>query len=334
MKAIVQERYGAPDEVLELQDTAVPSVGKGEVLVRVRATTVAGDDWHLMRGLPYVARMEGGLRRPKRRTPGLDVAGTVEMIGPGVTRFHPGDEVFGWTSGAFAEYAAVSQDALVAKPAGLSFEEAATVPVAAFTALQGLRDKGGIGAGQKVLILGASGGVGTFAVQIAKASGAEVTGVASTQNLELVRSLGADHVIDYTIDDVTQVGQTYDLILDMVARSSLSDLRRILSPTGTLVMIGSAGRAVKGGGLKGRDRWFMGTLDRWLNGVLMSLFSSQKLRPLIHKDSLDDLETLKEMIEAGQIRPVISASYPLSEVRDAIRHFEAGHASGKIVITV
>jgi NADPH:quinone reductase-like Zn-dependent oxidoreductase len=322
MKAIVQYKYGSPEDVLELQGIDMPQVTDDEVLVRVHAAAVAGDDWHLMQGLPYVARLATGLFKPKNRVPGRDVAGRVEAAGKNVTHFQPGDEVFGWCEGAFAEYVSVPKDALALKPANLTLEQAAVVPVSGFTALQAVRDEGQIQPGQKVLIIGASGGVGTFAVQIAKAFGAEVTGVCRTRNADLVRSIGADRVIDYTREDFTQSGQRYDLIVDMVGDRSLSDCRRVLSPTGTLVMVGGSG-----------GRWLQGT-DRWVRALLLSPFVRQRLRPLIHTDSKEDLATLKELIEAGKVTPVVSARYALSEVPEAIRHFEAGHAVGKVVITV
>jgi NADPH:quinone reductase-like Zn-dependent oxidoreductase len=325
MKAIVQYKYGSPDDVLELQDIDKPVVKDDEVLVRVHATTVAGDDWHIMRGLPYVARIATGLFRPRKNSvPGRDVAGRVEAVGTNVTQFQPGDEVFGWCDGAFAEYVSVSEDALALKPANLTLEQAAAVPISAFTALQALRDKGQIQPGQKVLIIGASGGVGTFAVQLAKAFGAEVTGVCSTRNVDMVRSIGADHVIDYTQEDFTQSGQRYDLILDMVGNRSLSDCRRALNPRGTLVIVGW--------GTRGGPR-IMG-MDRTVRALVLSPFVRQRLRALFHTNSKEDLATLKEFIEAGKVTPVISARYPLSEVPEAIRHFEAGHARGKVVITV
>jgi NADPH:quinone reductase-like Zn-dependent oxidoreductase len=334
MQAIVQDEYGAPDDVLVLRDIDKPAIDDDEVLLRIQAAAVAGDDWHLVRGLPYIARMVTGLFKPKNRVPGRDVAGRVEAVGKHVTRFQQGDEVFGWCEGAFAEYAAVSENALALKPANLTLEQAAVVPVSAFTALQALRDEGRIQPGHKVLIIGASGGVGTFAVQIAKSFEAEVTGVCSTRNVDLVRSIGADRVIDYTREDFSQSGQRYDLILDLVGNRSLSDCRRALSPAGALVMVGSAGLATPGGSrLTGMDRWFMG-VHRWVRALVLSLFVRQRLRPLVHTDNKEDLVFLKELIEAGKVMPVISARYPLSEVSEAIRHFQAGHACGKVVITV
>lgn len=322
MKAIVQNTYGSPGEVLELQDIDEPMVNDDEVLLRVHASAVAGDDWHLMRGLPYVARLDTGLFKPKNRVPGRDVAGCVERVGKNVTQLQSGDEVFGWCNGAFAERVSVSKDAIMLKPANLTLTQAAAIPISALTALQALRDKGRVQPGQRVLVIGASGGVGTFAVQLAKAFGAEVTGVCSTSNVDMVRSLGADRVIDYTKDDCTLSGQPYDLVLDMVGSRSLSDCRRALGPNGTLVMVGGSG-----------GRWFKGT-DRWIKAIMLSPFIRQTLSPLIHTSSKDDLATLKDLIEAGKVTPVITEQYPLNRVPEAIGHFQAGHAQGKVVITI
>lgn len=325
MKAIVQDGYGLP-EVLELRDIDKPEIGDDEVLVRVRAAGVNPADWAIMSGLPYIARPVYGLRKPKNAVRGTDVAGTVEAVGTGVTRLRPGDEVFGSCSGlggAFAEYASVSEDALAPKPANLTFEQAAAVPMAGRVALQALRDHGGVRAGQKVLINGASGGIGTFAVQIAKALGAEVTGVCSPRNVDLVRSIGADHAIDYTQEDFTQKDQHYDFILDNVANHSLSDLRRALTPTGTLVP--------NGGGFD--NHWFASG-GRVISAHVLSRFVSHRLRPFLESQSLEDLIVLKELIEAGKITPVIGRTYPLSETPQAIDHVGGGHARGKVVITV
>jgi NADPH:quinone reductase-like Zn-dependent oxidoreductase len=322
VKAIIQRRYGPPEQVLELTDVERPTCTDTEVLVRVHASSVAGDDWHLMRGLPYVARLATGLRRPRHRIPGRDLAGTVEEVGPAQTGFAPGDEVFGWSNGSFAEYVSVPPEALAHKPANLSLAEAAAVPVSAFTALQGLRDKGEVVAGSRVLIIGASGGVGSFAVQIAAALGAEVTGVCSTPNVALVRALGARHVVDYTKEDLADGGRSYDVILDMVGDRRLGDLRRTLSSSGTLVMVGGTG-----------GRLFKGT-SRFLRGLVLSKFSRQALRPLVHADDKDDLLAVRELIEAEKVTPVVSDTYPLSRVPDAIRHFEGGHARGKVVVQV
>jgi NADPH:quinone reductase-like Zn-dependent oxidoreductase len=323
MKAIVQDRYGTAD-VLELEDVDEPKVASGDVLLRVHAASAHVGDWHFMTGLPYLFRIAGsGLRAPKTRVRGTDVAGRVEAIGKDVTRFQPGDEVFGICDGAFAEYAAAREDKIAPKPANLTFEQAATVPTSGSTALQALRDAGKVQPRQKVLIIGAAGGVGSFAVQIAKAFGAHVTGVCSTTKVELVRSIGADDVIDYTRDDFAETGQRYDLILDIAGNRSLSHLRRGLAPRGTLVIVGG-----EGGG-----RWF-GGIDRQLRAQMLSPFVSQKLGTFIAKQKGDDLVVLKELIEAGKVVPVIDTTYPLSEVSEAIRHLEEGHARGKVVITM
>jgi NADPH:quinone reductase-like Zn-dependent oxidoreductase len=325
MKAIVQHKYGSPD-VLELQEIDKPGIGDGDVLVRVRAASMHIGDWHVMTGLPYVLRIllpDFGLRAPKARVRGIDVAGRVEAVGQNVTRFQLGDEVFGTGDGSFAEYARAREDTLAHKPANLTFEEAAAVPTSASSALQALRDRGEIRPGQKVLIIGASGGVGMFAVQIAKSFGAEVTGVSSAAKTDLVRSLGADHVIDYTREDFTRSGQRYDVILDMGGNYSLSGLRRALGPRGTLVLVGG-----EGGG-----RW-LGGIDRWLRALVLTPFVGQRLRPLSSKEKHEDLLVLKELIEAGELTPVIDRTYPLSEVPDAIRYLNEGHARGKIVIAV
>jgi NADPH:quinone reductase-like Zn-dependent oxidoreductase len=320
MKAIVYHRYGSPD-VLELREIDKPVVTDDDVLVRVRAASVNPLDWHYMRGTPYVVRIGAGFRKPKVTRLGVDVAGQVEAIGKNVTQFQPGDEVFGTCKGAFAEYVCASEGALVLKPANLTFEQAAAVPLAALSALQALRDKGKVQPGQKVLINGASGGVGTFAVQIAKSFGGEVTGVCSTRNVDMVRSIGADQVIDYTQEDFTKSGQRYDLILDNVDRS-LSDCRRALTPKGTLVLIGgSAGRWIDG-------------LGRSIKAGVLSPFVSQRLCPFLAKGNKQDLHVLKDLIEAGKLTPVIDRTYPLSEVPEAIRYLEEGHAQGKVVITV
>ncbi len=322
MKAIVQDRYGSA-EVLELEDIAVPEVGSGDVLLRVLAASAHMGDWHFMTGLPYLFRIVGaGLRAPKSRVRGIDVAGRVEAVGKDVTRFHPGDEVFGTCEGSFAEYATARQGKIAPKPANLTFEQSATVPTSGSTALQGLR-KGRVQSGQKVLIIGAAGGVGSFAVQIAKAFGAHVTGVCSMRKLGLVRSIGADEVIDYTRDDFAEAGPRYDLILDTAGNRSVSHLRRALAPRGTLVIVGG-----EGGG-----RWF-GGIDRQLRASLQSLFVGQKLGTFVAKAKAEDLVVLKELIEAGKLTPVIDTTYPLSEVPEAIRHLEEGHARGKVVITV
>jgi NADPH:quinone reductase-like Zn-dependent oxidoreductase len=323
MKAIVYHEYGSPD-VLELQDIDKPVVADEHVLVRVRAASVNPADWHFMRGEPYLMRPQSGLRKPKKNFVGHDIAGQVEAVGKDVTGFRPGDEVFADVgAGGFAEYASVSEGVLVLKPANLTFEQAAAVPLAGLTALQGLRDAGQIRPGQKVLIIGASGGVGTFAVQIAKSFGAEVTAVCSTRNMELVRSLGADAVIDYTQGDFTQSGQKFDLIFQLAGTSSPSHCRQALTSKGTLVL--SSGES--------DGRW-IGPVDRLVKAAVLSPFVSQKLGSFLAKPNKDDLQFLKELIEAGKLMPVIDRTYPLSEVPEAIRYLEEGHARGKVVIAV
>jgi NADPH:quinone reductase-like Zn-dependent oxidoreductase len=323
MKAIVQAKYGSPD-VLELQDIAKPVVKDDEVLVRVRAASANPADWHFMRGLPYIMRPQSGLGKPKNSVLGRDIAGQVEAVGKEVTRFRPGDEVFANVeTGGFAEYTCVSEGFLEPKPANLTFEQAAAVPLAALTALQGLRDAGQLQPEQKVLIIGASGGVGTFAVQIAKSFGADVTAVCSTRNVEMVRSLGADHVSDYTQEDFAQSGQKYDLIFQLAGTRSPSDCRRALTSKGTLVL--SSGES---GG-----RW-IGPVDRIVKAVVLSPFVSQKLGTFVAKANREDLQFVKELIEAGKLTPVIDRTYSLSEVPEAIRYLEGGHARGKVVVTV
>ena len=323
MKAIVYHEYGSPD-VLELEEIDRPVVKDDEVLVRVRASSANPADWHFMRGVPYVMRPQSGLRKPKNAFLGRDIAGEVEAVGKDVTGFRPGDGVFANVgSGGFAEYASVPEDFLVQKPVNLTFEQAAAVPLAALTALQGLRDAAHLQPEQKVLIIGASGGVGTLAVQIAKSLGADVTGVCSTRNVELVRSLGADHVIDYTQGDFTQSGQKYDLIFQLAGTSSPSDLRRSLTSEGTLVL--SSGDS--------DGRW-IGPVDRLVKAVVLSPFVSQKLGSFLAKENKEDLQFLKELIEAGDVTPVIDRTYALSETPEAIRYLEKGHARGKVVITV
>jgi NADPH:quinone reductase-like Zn-dependent oxidoreductase len=323
MKAIVQDEYGSPD-VLELRDIDLPECTDDEVLVRVRAAGVGRDVWHVMAGLPYPIRLAGyGLRAPKNPVIGSDVAGVVEAVGKDVTRFQPGDEVFGIGKGSYAEYVCALEDKLAPKPENLTFEQAAVVAIMGSTALQALRDHGKVRQGQEVLIIGASGGVGTFAVQIAKAFGAVVAGVCSTKKVEMVRSIGADRVIDYTQEDFAAGDQRYDLIVDIGGNSSLARLRRALAPRGTLVITGG-----EGGG-----RWLGGT-DRQLRALALSPFVSQKLATFVASENHEDLLVLKELIESGKITPVIDRSYPLSEVPEAIRYLEAGHARGKVVISV
>jgi NADPH:quinone reductase-like Zn-dependent oxidoreductase len=324
MKAVVQGTYGSPD-VLELTDIGRPVVGDGDVLVRVHAAGVDPGVWHLMTGMPYLVRVMGyGLRTPKVGIRGRDVAGRVEAVGDNVTQVQPGAEVFGICDGSFAEYVSARPDKLAPKPANLSFEQAAAVPISGLTALQALRDTGTVQPGQKVLVIGAAGGVGSFAVQLAKAFGAEVTGVCSTTKVDLVRSLGAAAVIDYTREGFADGARRWDLIVDTGGRRSLSHLRRALAPRGTLVIVGG-----EGGG-----RWLGGFDRQILRAPLLSALVRQRLRPFISKERREDLVVLKELIEAGKVTPVIDRTYSLSEVPEAIRYLEAGHARGKIVIRV
>jgi NADPH:quinone reductase-like Zn-dependent oxidoreductase len=325
MKAIVQDQYGsAPEEVLRLEETARPAIAADEILVRVRAASVDRGTWHLMAGLAYPMRLAGfGLRRPKAPNPGRSLAGTVESAGQNVTEFKPGDEVYGTCDGSYAPYARAQASRLAPKPANLSFEQAAAAPVSALTALQAVRDRAKVQAGQKVLIIGASGGVGTFAVQIAKAFGAEVTGVCSTAKTDLVRAIGADHVIDYTREDFADGQHRYDVILDIGGNSRLSHLRRALTPHGMLVMVGG-----ETGG-----RW-LGGMDRMLRAHLLFPLVSQKLGTFIASENAEDLEALRVLIESGKIVPVIDRTYPLSQTPAAIRHVQDGRARGKVVISV
>ena len=322
MQAMIQTTYGSAD-VMQLKDIAAPAIGPTDVLVRVRAAGVNPADWAIMHGLPYIARPVYGLRKPKVAVRGTDVAGVVEAIGSQVTRFQVGDEVFGWGTGSYAEYAAVGEDALAPKPANLTFAEAASVPMAALVALQAVRDHGKVGPGSRVLINGASGGIGTFAVQIAKALGAEVTGVCSTGNLDLVRSIGADHVIDYTTEDFTSAGQRYDFILDNVSNRSLTDLRKALTPTGMLVP--------NGGNFN--NRW-MASGGRIVRAAVLFSLGSQMLGNFLVAMRREDLETLAAMIEAGSVRPVMDRTYPLHELAGAMAHVGSGHTRGKVAITV
>jgi len=319
MQAIVQDKYGSA-EVLEPQDIDRPEIADYEVLVRVHAASIHVGDWVVMTGVPYVMRMATGLRRPKHRVPGTDVAGTVEAVGPQVQGLRPGDEVLGWCNGAFAEYAAAPETHFVKKPASLTFEQAAAIGVSAATALQLLRDDGKVEPGQKVLINGASGGVGTFAVQIAKAFGAQVTGVCSTRNVELVRSMGADHVIDYTREDFRKGAERYDLILDNVGDRPMSDTRCALTPTGTLIS--------NGGGHAG------GKLSRTLRTMLVSIVVRQQAGPTIKTPNQPDLLALTELVQAGKDTPVIGGTYPLDRTPEAIGHVATGHARGTLVLTV
>ena len=315
MKAIVQVKYGSP-EALELKEIDKPVIKDAQVLVRVHAAGVNPLDWHFVRGQPYIARLALGLPRPKNGVRGVDVAGHIEAVGKNVRQYQAGDEVFGACDGAFAEYAPAGGDMVVPKPANLTFDQAAAVPVAAVTALQALRDVGKLQSGQKVLINGAAGGVGTFAVQIAKSFGADVTAVCSTRNVELVRSIGADHVVDYTREDFTRSGSRYDVILDNAGSHSLGEYRRVLAADGTLIM--NSGAA-------------LGTMAA---GRMLSPFVRQKLRSFLAKLNREDLIVLCKLIEAGKLTSVIDRTYPLSQTPEAIGYVEAGHARGKVVITV
>ena len=328
MKAIVYRDYGSPD-VLQCEEVDKPTAGDNEVLIRVRAASVNPLDWKLMKGGPRTLRILLKLFQPKIKRPGVDVAGQVEAVGRNVTQFKPGDEVFGTCRGAFAEYACISASAqgmksvLVMKPDNVTFEQAAAAPVAALTALQGLRDKGRIRPGQKVLINGAAGGVGTFAVQMAKSFGADVTGVCSTRNLDTVRSIGADRVIDYTQEDFTASGQRYDLFFDCVGNHSLAACRRVLNPKGILIMVGAPDN--------GR---LTGLLARLIGALVLSRFVSQKLAPFLASSNKEDLNIVRELMATGKVTPVIDRRYGLSEAAEAFRYLEEGHARGKVVITM
>jgi NADPH:quinone reductase-like Zn-dependent oxidoreductase len=319
MQAMVQDTYGSPD-VLTLADVARPETADDEVLIRVRAASIHVGDWILMTGSPWVMRLATGLRKPKNRVPGTDVAGTVEAVGKGVQGLRPGDDVFGWCAGAFAEYAHAKETQFVKKPANLTFEQAAAVGVSASTALQLLRDDGKVQPGQKVLINGASGGVGTFAVQIAKAFGAQVTGVTSTKNLEMVRSIGADRVIDYTREDFRTGAERYDLILDNVGNQSMAETRRALTPAGSLISNG-------GGHADGK-------LGRTVRAMVASMLVRQQTTPTVKTQNHDDLVALKGLVESGKVTPVIDGTYPLAGTAEAIRRVATGHARGTVVITV
>jgi NADPH:quinone reductase-like Zn-dependent oxidoreductase len=319
MKAIVQVQYGSPD-VLRLKDIDKPVVKDDEVLVRVHAAAVNIGDWHLLRGVPFAMRLASGLLKPRREIPGLDVVGQVEVTGKNLEQFRPGAEVFGWCRGAFAEYACAAENNLLPRPANLTFEQAAAVGDSAFTALAAVRDQGKVQPGHTVLINGASGGVGTFAVQIAKAFGANVTGVCSTRNVDMVRSIGADHVIDYTKEDFTQAEQRYDVMLDLVGSRSLSACRRALTPRGTYVVVG----------VRDMGRWF--GLGRQTKALLLSPFVRQRMRVFVVRHNREDLAVLKELVEAGKVAPVIDRRYTLREVPEALRYQGEGHSQGKIVI--
>ncbi len=324
MKAIVQDLYGGPD-VLRLDEVERPTPGKRDVLVRVHAAGLDAGVWHVMRGDPYLVRLAFGLRRPRKgaRVRGLDLSGVVEAVGAEVTRWSPGDEVYGVGNGSFAEWATASQDRLARKPANLSFTQAAVVPISACTALHALRDAGRVQPGQRVLVLGASGGVGSFAVQLARHFGAEVTAVCSAAKADLVRTLGATHVLDYTRDDPTDGARRYDLVLDIAGNRPLAHVRRALTPKGTLVLVGGD----HGG------RW-LGGLERSLWAMLLSPFVGHTLRGLVSTERHDDLDLLRDLIEAGHLTPVLDRTFPLAETPAAVRYLEAGHARGKLAIAL
>jgi NADPH:quinone reductase-like Zn-dependent oxidoreductase len=325
MRAIVQDRYGAPD-VLRLADVATPIAGEGEVLVRIRAASIDAGTGHLMTGLPYLARLGFGLRRPKVRTPGLAMAGVVETVGPGVTSFQPGDEVYGLShSGAFAEFGLAKADGLLlAKPPGLSFQQAATMPISAVTALQALRDQGNVQPGQEVLITGAGGGVGSFAVQIAKASGGIVTGVCAPAKVDMVHALGADHVIDHSKTEFTEAGPRYDLIVDIAGRRSLRRLRGALTPTGTLVIVGG-----EGGG-----RWLGGFPQRLIGAAVLSVLGRRRIRGFISTDRREDLAAVAELTAAGTVIPHVDRTFSLAEAPSAMALQASGTVQGKLVIEI
>lgn len=322
MKAIVQDAYGSA-EVLRQDNIDVPEPSAGELLVRVRAAGVDRGVWHLMTGEPYIARLAIGFRRPRNRVPGMDVAGVVEGVGAGVNGFAVGDEVFGIGKGTYAEFAVVPAKKLVLKPDGLPFEQAAAVPISGLTALHAVRDVGNVQPGRSVLVIGAAGGVGTYAVQISKAAGAKVTGVCSTAKLDLVRSIGADHVVDYTRDDIVDLGERYDIVIDIAGNRTLRQLRRVLAPKGTLVIVGGE----EGG------RW-LGGIERNLWASLWSPFIGQRMRALVPRERREDIEMLAEMIAAGAFTPVVDRTFSLADTADAIRYLEGGHARGKVVVTV
>jgi NADPH:quinone reductase-like Zn-dependent oxidoreductase len=321
MQAIIHTRFGAPGEVLRFGDTDGPALEPGGVLVRVRAAAVSKGDWLITQGLPFMARPMYGIRAPKQRVAGLEFSGVVEAAGPGADRFRPGDEVFGWGDGAMAEFVAVPAAQVAPKPEAVSFEQAAAAPVSGFAALQAVRDRGEVRAGGRVLVVGASGGVGSFAVQIAKAFGAEVTGVCSTRNVDLVRSLGADAVIDYRREEITARGRRFDVILDIAGNRPLSVLRQALEPDGTLVVVGGSG-----------GRWTMG-FGRTVRATLLSPFVRQRLRPLISKPNGADLAVLAELMESGRVTPLVGAGYPLRDAAEAVGLVGAGRSSGKTVVT-
>lgn len=323
MKAVMSRCYGSP-AVLTVEEVARPAIGDHDVLVKVRAAALNPLDWHMMRGEPYFTRLMSGFGAPEDFRAGVDFAGTVEAVGSSVTRFKPGDEVYGGGDGAFAEYVAIREDrAIVHKPANLTFEQAAAVPIAAITALQGLRDQGRLQSGHEVLINGASGGVGTFAVQIAKAMGAEVTGVCSTRNIELVRSIGADHVVDYTREDFTKSGQLYDLVLDNVSSQPVSAIRRVLKPDGVYVIVGGTSR----------NPW-IGPMLGPIKTAAMAPFADQQMGTFMARLNASDFEVLNDLMQAGKVTPVIDRRYPLSEIKAAMAYLETGRARGKVVVNM
>lgn len=322
MHAIVHKSFGPPEASLTYEVVGKPEISEDEVLVRVHAAGVAIGDWLTVMGLPYVARPQYGLLSPKHPIPGYEMAGMVETVGAGVTGLQPGDEVFGWGNAALAEYVAVPASQLTRKPSNLTLEQSAAVPISGLAALEALRDSGSLRPGQRVLITGASGAVGTFAVQIAKALGAEVTGVASTRNVEMARAIGADDVIDYTTAAITDSGSRYDLILDLAGNRSLAELRHALTPSGTLVIVGGSG-----------GRWLMG-FGRTVRAGAMSPFVSQRLRPFISKPTFENLETLRGLIESGEVTPVIDRTFPLQDTATAIDYLASRHTRGKSVITI
>ncbi|WP_433267311.1 NAD(P)-dependent alcohol dehydrogenase [Actinosynnema sp. CS-041913] len=322
MKALVHEQYGMADDVLAVREVEPPEVGEGEVLVRVRAVPVSGTDWHLVRGLPYAARLVTGLRRPANRYFGLELAGTVEALGGGVESLAVGDEVFGWCGGSFAEYVSVPAGQLAVKPRNVPMEVAAAGPIAAFTALQAVRDLGRVGPGRKVLVSGASGGVGTYAVQFAKVLGAEVTGICGAEKADLVRSIGADEVVDYRAVAFRDIGERFDVVIDIYGNPAVRDCARVMKKGGTLVLVGGTG-----------GRLFMG-LDRWLRGMVAAPFLGIKARPLVHKDRHDDLVTLRGLVESGEVTPVLGRTYALDQVAEAIEDVRAGRVRGHAVVTI
>lgn len=322
MKAAIYQRYGPP-EVVEIVEVPKPTPKDDEVLLKIQAASVNPYDWHFMRGLPYLVRIVGGFPRPKDKRLGADVAGQVEAAGKSVTKFKVGDEVFGTCKGAFAEYACAAENRLALKPQNLTAEQAAAIPIAGFTALQGLRKKVQVRPGQKVLVNGAAGGVGTFAVQIARSMGAAVTGVCSTRNADMVRRIGASQVIDYTKEDFTRGDERYDLILDTVGNHSLSRFRRVMNPQGAYVAVGGS-----------TDPWMIRPLARTLLKIVLSLFGGPKMFMIFAGFNQDDLKTLKELMQTREVTPVIDCSYKLEEVREAIRYVETGHARGKVLVTM